>query len=119
MRITRRISITQELIDGYGRANGDSERLHYDGEYARQHGFRGPIAHGTLVAATVFDLALEKFGPEFLRRGCVSLAWKSAVCAGDTQRATLEEDGRIEVINETAPGQAVSLRGHCSLEGSE
>src|SRR5688500_12685968 len=88
MRIARRIGITQELIDSYGRANGDSERLHYDGEYARQHGFRGPIAHGTLLAATVFDLALQKFGPAFLRRGSVSLAWKSAVCAGDTQLAT-------------------------------
>ena len=60
------LAVTQERIERYGRANGDAERLHYDAEYARARGFRGTIAHGTMLSAGLVDLALRQFGEGFL-----------------------------------------------------
>jgi acyl dehydratase len=116
--IIRRIAVTQERINSYGHVNGDAERLHYDAAYAKAHGFRGPIAHGTLLAAPLFDLALQKHGPEFLRRGALSVKWTAPVCAGDVQLASIGDDGSLEVVIETVPGRVVSLRGRCSCVGA-
>ena len=108
------LQVTQERIDRYGRANGDAEMMHYDAAYARQRGFRGTIAHGTLLVAPLVDLALRRFGAEFLRAGTLSVKWTAPVCAGDVQLATIDDDGRIEAVNGSLPGRPVTVRGAAS-----
>lgn len=105
------LEVTQARIDAYGRANGDDERMHYDAAWARSLGFRGTIAHGTLLAAPLVDLALRRFGPAFLSRGTLQVRWVSPVCAGDLQVATIDEDGNIEAVNEHLPGRPATILG--------
>jgi len=116
--IRSQLEVTQARIDAYGRANGDDERMHYDPAHARALGFRDTIAHGTLLAAPLVDLALRRFGPAFLSRGRLQIRWVSPVCAGDLQVATLDEDGRIEAVNDRLPGRPVTLRGRADCGGA-
>jgi acyl dehydratase len=115
--LTSRLAITQDRIAGYGRANGDHERLHYDAAHAQARGFRGPIAHGTLLLAPLVDLALRRHGERFLAGGTLEVRWTAPVCAGEVQVATLHDDGTIEAINEAVEGGPVTLRGKASCEG--
>lgn len=110
-RATASLHATQERIDRYGRANGDAEMMHYDVAYARQRGFRGTIAHGTMLAAPLVDLALRRFGAAFLSAGTLSIKWTAPVCAGDVQVATIDGDGRIEAVNDSLSGRPVTIRG--------
>lgn len=112
-----RLAVTQARIDAYGRANGDAERMHYDAEYARARGFRGPIAHGTMLAASLVDLALRRYGAGFLEAGRLAIRWTSPVCAGDVQVATIDEAGRIEAVNDHQPGRPVTVCGEATMEG--
>lgn len=113
-RIVAALHVTQECIDRYGLVNGDTEPLHYDPAYARQRGFRGTIAHGTMVLAPLFDLALKRHGPGFLRAGTLSVKWTAPVCAGDVQVAAIDEDGSIEAFVEGQPGRPACIRGTSS-----
>lgn len=113
-----RLEVTQARIDAYGRANGDAERMHYDPAYARSLGFRATIAHGTMLAAPLVDLALRRYGPGFLRAGRLALKWTSPVCAGDAQVAGIDEAGRIEAVNDRQPGRPVTIRGRATTGAS-
>jgi acyl dehydratase len=108
------LEVTQERIDAYGRANGDGERMHYDAAYARSRGFRGTIAHGTMLAAPLVDLALRRYGAGFLSSGTLAIRWVSPVCAGDLQVATIDEDGKIEAVNDRLAGRPVTIRGQAT-----
>lgn len=110
--------VTQARIDAYGRANGDAERMHYDPEYARSLGFRGTIAHGTMLVAPLVDLALRRHGPGFLRAGRLAIKWTSPVCAGDVQVASIDESGRIEAVNGRQPGRPATIRGVATIGGT-
>jgi len=110
------ILVTQDLIDRYGRVNGDSERLHYDPRYAQEHGFRGSIAHGTMLVAPLFDLAVRRFGPEFLCTGSLSMKWTAPVCDGDLQLVSIDDDGQIEAVIGNLPERPASIRGRSSLK---
>lgn len=116
-RLTIRMQVTQDRIDRYGKANGDAEKLHYDADYARQRGFRGTIAHGTMLIAPLFDLALRRFGPEFLSAGSLSIKWTAPVYAGDLQLASIDDDGRIEVVIDSMPDRPVTICGESSCGG--
>lgn len=117
--VSARLEVTQARIDAYGRANGDAERMHYDPAYARSLGFRGTIAHGTLLAAPLVDLALHRFGPAFLVSGTLAIRWVSAVCAGDLQVATIDDSGEIEAVNERLPGRPVTIRGRAACGAAD
>jgi len=118
-RIESALQVTQARIDRYGRANGDAEMLHYDPAHATARGFRGTIAHGTMLIAPLFDLALRRFGAGFLSSGSLVLKWTAPVCAGDVQLASIDDEGRIEAVIENQPGRPASIRGeaHCGGEG--
>jgi acyl dehydratase len=118
-RIEGELQFSQTRIDAYGRANGDAERLHYDAAYARARGFRGTIAHGTMIAAPLFDLALRRHGARFLSGGSLSLKWTAPVCAGDTVRMALDEAGTLEAVIQTLPGAPTAVRGTTSCGGQE
>lgn len=109
------LDVTQERIDRYGRANGDAEQMHYDPVYARARGFRRTIAHGTMLAAPLVDLALRRYGPAFLSGGRIAIQWTAPVCAGEVQVATIDETGRIEAVNDALPGRPVTIRGETTL----
>ncbi len=111
------LEVTQARIDAYGRANGDAERMHYDPDAARALGFRGTIAHGTMLVAPLVDLALRRHRQAFLSKGRLAIQWRSPVCAGDVQVATLAEDGRLEAVNDLQPGRPVTIRGEVSCGG--
>jgi len=112
-----RLEVTQERIDRYGRANGDRELLHYDPAHARSRGFRGPIAHGTMLLAPLVDLAVRRYGERFLAGGTLTVRWTAPVCAGEVQLATMDEAGAIQAVNESLPGQPVTLRGTATCDG--
>ena len=112
------LDVTQERINRYGRANGDAEQMHYDPAYARARGFRGTIAHGTMLAAPLVDLALRRYGPLFLSAGRIAIKWTAPVCAGEVQVATIDEVGRIEAVNDALPERPVTVRGEATLGGS-
>lgn len=116
-RIESVLHVTQARIERYGRANGDAEMLHYDAAHARARGFRGTIAHGTMLAAPLFELALRRHGERFLVAGSLSLKWTAPVCSGDVQLASIDDEGRIEAVIENQPGHPVSMRGESSCGG--
>jgi len=115
-RIESSMQVTQARIDAYGRANGDREMLHYDPAYAAERGFRGTIAHGTMLIAPLFDLAVRRFGADFLTNGSLALRWTAPVCAGDVQLASMDDDGRIEAVIQNQHDRPASIRGEASLE---
>lgn len=115
--LTGSFEVTQARIDAYGRANGDAERMHYDPEHARSLGFRGTIAHGTMLVAPLVDLALRRHGPAFLSTGRLAIKWTSPVCAGDVQVATLDAEGQLEAVNDRQPGRPVTVRGTANIGG--
>jgi acyl dehydratase len=109
------LEVTQARIDAYGRVNGDAERLHYEPAYARSLGFRGTIAHGTMLLSPLLDLALRRHGPAFLSSGRLSIRWTSPVCAGDVQLATIDAGGHIEAVNDRLAGRPATILGDASL----
>jgi 3-hydroxybutyryl-CoA dehydratase len=46
-------TITEEDVESFAAASGDTNPLHLDDEYASQTRFRGRIAHGTLVGGLI------------------------------------------------------------------
>jgi acyl dehydratase len=116
-KLVSRLEVTQDRIDRYGRANGDREMLHYDGAHARSRGFRGTIAHGTMLLAPLVDLALRRCGERFFTAGTLTVRWTAPVCAGETQLATLDESGAIEAVNEAVAERPVTLRATITCEG--
>jgi acyl dehydratase len=116
-KISSELRVTQERIDRYGIVNGDHERMHYDESYARSRGFRGTIAHGTMLLAPVVDLAVLRYGEQFLLAGVISVRWTAPVCAGEVQVATLDVTGDIEAVNASLAGRPTTLRGSARCEG--
>ena len=118
-KISSMLAVTQVGIHRYGCVNGDHEALHYDAAYARGRGFRGPIAHGTMLLAPLVDLALRRFGEQFLAGGTLEVRWVAPVCAGEIQLASIDETGAIEAVNEALPDRPVTLLGTATCQGTE
>ncbi|WP_165645866.1 MaoC family dehydratase [Bordetella bronchiseptica] len=95
----RTLDITQAMIDGYGRVNGDNDIIHYDHDYAVQRGFRGTLLHGPHMTALAADLGARRYASDWLYRGKLHTKWIGPVCPGDTFVATLNEQGEIEAVS--------------------
>lgn len=91
----RTLTITQAMIDGYGRINGDNDIIHYDHEYAVQRGFRGTLLHGPHMTAFAADAAARKYGANWLRGGRLHTRWIGPVCPDDTFEVTIADNGEI------------------------
>ena len=78
------ISITQALIDEYGRISGDLNPLHVDPEVARATPFGGTIAHGCIPLEPVFKAFQNMLGMATLPQGCrMSLRYHRPSRPGD------------------------------------
>jgi acyl dehydratase len=92
----RTVHIEQEMIDRYGRINGDNDIIHYDHDYAVKRGFRGTLLHGPHMSALAADLGAERFGRDWLYRGRLHTKWIGPVCPGDAFVAELADDGTLD-----------------------
>ncbi len=107
-----RIEITQEMIDRYGRINGDNDIIHYDRAYALKRGFRGTLLHGPHMSAFAAELGAKRFGKDWLTRGRLYTRWVGPVCPGDALEVVLSEDGTVtaEVGGQKAMTGSATLR---------
>ncbi|MFC4273638.1 MaoC family dehydratase [Achromobacter aloeverae] len=107
----RTLEITQEMIDGYGRINGDNDIIHYDHAYAVDRGFRGTLLHGPHMTAFAADLGARRHGKEWLTRGKLHTKWIGPVCPGDTFVAAIDDEGTLTASS----GGATTMVGSISL----
>lgn len=95
-RIEKTIPQTQQMFDDYGRLNGDNDILHYDHDFAVARGFRGTLGHGLMYTAYVCNLAAAKYGPDWMRRGRLTVKYVRGVCPGDELVVSIEPDGTAQ-----------------------
>ena len=107
----RRIPITQEMIDRYGRINGDNDIVHYDHDYALKRGFRGTLLHGPHMTAFVAELGARRHGEHWLYRGRLRTKWVGPVCPGDAFVGELADDGTLAA----RVGEQTALVGSATL----
>ncbi len=108
----REIQITQPMIDGYGRINGDNDIIHYDHDYAVARGFRGTLLHGPHMTAFVADLGARRYGADWLYRGRLHTKWIGSVCPDDLFAANLADDGSIEAVS----GGSIVMVGTATIQ---
>ena len=89
--------ITQEDIEGFASASGDTNPLHLDDEWAEETRFNGRIAHGVLVAGLI-SAALARL-PGSVVYLSQDLEFRAPVRIGDTVTAS------AEVVEELGSGQ--------------
>jgi acyl dehydratase len=111
-QLNREIDITQEMIDGYGRINGDNDIIHYDHAYALARGFRGTLLHGPHMTAFAADLGARRYGTDWLKRGRLHTKWVGPVCPADKFVVKLDAAGSIEATS----GGAVAMIGSATLQ---
>jgi len=88
-------NVDQEVIDRYGRINGDNDIIHYDEAYAAARGFRGTLAHGLMVMGYAAEFGARRYGADWHRRGSLSVVWTAPVCPGDTVTVTADDAGEL------------------------
>lgn len=75
--------ITQEKINRYALAGGDSNPLHTDPEFAAGTEFGGTIAHGMLLLAYLSEMMTAAFGRAWLSGGRLKIRFKAPARPGD------------------------------------
>lgn len=97
-------NIDQDRINSYAEASGDFNPIHIDTQYAKETDFRGTIAHGMMIAATISEIMWPQFGKNWLSAGRLRLKFKSPVYPGDTVttfgevKSITETDGVDEIV---------------------
>lgn len=79
---TFRKTIVQRQIDCYSGVRPHS--IHTDEEWARQKGFRAPLAQAMMSTAYVSQLMVGFLGEGFVKGGKMSVAFIKPVVVGDT-----------------------------------
>jgi acyl dehydratase len=108
----REIEITQAMIDGYGRINGDNDIIHYDHDYALARGFRGTLLHGPHMTAFAAELGAMRHGEQWLKNGRLHTKWIGPACPDDTFVVQLDDGGGIEAVS----GGRVAMVGRAELQ---
>jgi len=88
--------ITQEKINLYAEASGDSNPIHVDESFAAKTPFGGTIAHGMLNLAYVSEMMALAFGRSWLSGGKLRARFKESARPGDT----LTINGKIDSIEQ-------------------
>ncbi len=85
------MTITQEQLNAYAAASGDSNPLHLDAEFAATTQFGSIIAHGMLTLALVSRMMAVAYGRHWLESGGLKVRFKGAAYLGDL----VESWGRV------------------------
>jgi len=91
----KRILVTQEMIDNYGKLNGDNDIIHYDVEYAKKRGYRDTLAHGPMVMGYAAELAARKYGKEWHLRGSIEVKFVAPTYPNEELVVTIDDDGTV------------------------
>ena len=114
------LDITQERLNSYCAASGDSNPLHWDAEFAATTQFGGVIAHGMLTLSLIARMMTVAYGRDWLETGSLRTRFKGAAYLGDRVesrgRITKDEsrDGRrlvtcaVAVVNSVTEEELVS-----------
>ncbi|WP_028851522.1 MaoC family dehydratase [Thermocrispum municipale] len=103
--------ITQEKIDRYGEINGDNDIIHYDVDYARERGFKAPLAHGLMVQGYASAMAAEKYGADWFTRGEIHVKFVGPLYPDETITVEIDDDGKLHV----AAGDRTCIVGTAKL----
>lgn len=76
-------TISQERLNAYAQASGDSNPLHLDATFAANTPFGGIIAHGMLTLAFVGEMMTAELGRTWLETGAIKARFKGAAYLGD------------------------------------
>ena len=96
--------IVQRRIDCYSPVRPKS--IHTDAEWAREKGFRGPLAQAMMSTAYVSQLMVDFAGEGFVKGGRMSVSFIKPVVVGDTLtvhgrvKSREDEGGRTRVTVE-------------------
>jgi len=93
--------VTQETINRYAAASGDTNPIHTDDAFARQAGLGGTIAQGFLILAYVSTVMMRALGRGWIKGGHLSVAFVAAVRPGDTVSVHAAAMPRITVADTT------------------
>jgi acyl dehydratase len=85
------LEITQERLNAYAAASGDTNPLHWDAEFAATTQFGGIIAHGMLTLALIAQMMSAAYGRDWLATGTLRTRFKGAAYLGDL----VESRGRV------------------------
>ena len=96
-------TIDQNMIDCYGKLNGDSNTIHYDKEVAQQYGFPDTIAHGLMTFGFLSEVMTLAFGKGWVVGGRINLSFIAPVHPGDTITA------RGAIKEKAAEGEGVRV----------
>lgn len=94
---TARFKITSSDIAAYRQRSGDTNRLHYDPEFAAQSIFRRPVAPAALLCERLPGLAVMLLGDGWAFTGISNLTVGAAIFMEEEVRVTamvVEQEGR-------------------------
>lgn len=91
--------LSQNKINRYALASGDSNPLHTDRQFAARSQFGGTIAHGMLLLAYLSQMLTANLGRPWLERGRLKARFRAPARPGDVLTAS----GRVTQV---ADGQA-------------
>lgn len=103
-----RKELSQEKINRYALASGDSNPLHIDPQFAARSQFGGTIAHGMLLLAYLSQMLTANLGRPWLERGRLKARFRAPARPGDVLTAS----GRVSQVTEGQARCQVELRNH-------
>ena len=109
-------NIDQDRINSYAEASGDFNPIHIDTQYAKETDFRGTIAHGMMIAATISELMTKTFGIAWFKTGTMKIRFKAPVYPEDI----ITTSGQIHKISDAQEiGETVLCRLEISRQTGE
>ena len=95
--------ISQTHINQYAEASGDFNPIHVDAEFGRNSQFKGNIAHGMMIAATISELMTKTFGIAWFKTGTMKIRFKAPVYPEDiiTTSGQIHKISAAQEIGET------------------
>ena len=90
-------TISQAHINQYAKASGDFNPIHVDEEFGKNSQFKGNIAHGMMIAATISELMTKTFKLAWYETGTMKIRFKAPVFPEDT----ITTSGIIQKISVT------------------
>ena len=93
-------------MESFRKLSGDENPLHFDAEFAKQRGFRGPVVYGGLIVARVSGLIGSVMpGPGAVWTG-LSLDFRNPLYAGEEAVLT----GKISHRSDAAKLMTIDLK---------